>query len=77
MRKQKTNHIVVKMDHSPEELFDRGQTVIPITFKLKTGNLKQGESATMHINKDHLLQISGRLDRSFSFVVVLSNNFFL
>lgn len=35
------------------------QEVVPITFRVKTSHLKQGESATMHMNKDHLLQVSG------------------
>ena len=43
----------------PEEMFDRGQTAVPITFKVKTGHLKAGESATMHMNADHLLQVAG------------------
>jgi len=47
------------MSASPEKMFDRGQEVVPITFRVKTSHLKQGESVSMHMNKDHLLQVSG------------------
>lgn len=42
-----------------EETFDKGSTDVPITFRVKTGHIKKGESVSMHIAPDHLLQIAG------------------
>ena len=42
-----------------EETFDKGSTDVPITFRVRTGHIKKGESVSMHIAPDHLLQIAG------------------